>query len=37
MRAVAERGREHDDEEVRVLAARLLAKLDRSPATRQRS
>jgi hypothetical protein len=36
VRAVAERALDHDDEEVRILAGRLLAELDRSLATRRR-
>lgn len=36
VRAVAQRALEHDDEEVRVLAQRLLAELERAPAVRRR-
>jgi hypothetical protein len=36
LRDVARRALEHDDEEVRVLASRLLAELHRSPMLRHR-
>jgi hypothetical protein len=36
VRAVAQRALEHDDEEVRVLAGRLLAELERAPGVRRR-
>jgi hypothetical protein len=36
MRKVAERALEHDDEEVRALASRLLAELERAPAVRRK-